>query len=179
MNATITDKSTFSGRMSWSKQFLPAQYKIIEHFAPRLDFSKAANHINICEATEDDDKNFETDVYVCNYNKLNIALRVREGKSTDYGDIMIRSKTKYGSPSELDKIMQGYGDYYLYCWTDPNSDSFTINEYLFIDLDAFRVHMNDVFLGVKAFPYEGTASARFSIDLLVKRACCIACYLEP
>ena len=33
MNATITDKSTFNGRMSWSKQFLPAQYKIIKHFA--------------------------------------------------------------------------------------------------------------------------------------------------
>ena len=44
-----------------------------------------------------------------------VALRVRN-PSCKFRDFTIRSRSKYGGKTEIDKLKEGFGDWYLYVW---------------------------------------------------------------
>lgn len=62
-----------------------------------------------------------------------VALRVRDA-SKPYRDLTIRSKSKYGGRTEIDKIRDGFGDWYLYGWGNGGY----VKEYILVDLDKVR-----------------------------------------
>jgi hypothetical protein len=64
------------------------------------------------------------------------AVRIRRcGYDKRYKDLTIRSYN-HGNRTEIDKLRAGYGDYYLYCWTDCDSE--LISSYWLIDLAKLR-----------------------------------------
>jgi hypothetical protein len=63
-----------------------------------------------------------------------VALRVRE-PSCKYRDFTIRTRSRYGKETEIDKLRNGFGDWYLYGWGDGHE---TVLEYILVDLDKVR-----------------------------------------
>lgn len=63
-----------------------------------------------------------------------VALRVRNPSCT-YRDWTIRSRAKYGNKTEIDKLKEGFADWYLYGWGDGKGN---ILEYILVDLHRVR-----------------------------------------
>ncbi len=63
-----------------------------------------------------------------------VALRVRE-PSCSYRDLTIRSRSRWGHKTEIHKLKEGFGDWYLYGWGDGIS---TVKEYVLVDLHRIR-----------------------------------------
>ncbi len=84
--------------------------------------------------------------------KLTIAVRVRDafktnGKGEPYfkaykNEMTLRGRIPGHLGTELDKIIDGYGDYMFYGWADTDSGS--IMAWTIIDLAAFRAHVASV-----------------------------------
>lgn len=165
---------TFQERKAWSDRFLDQQFQILNNNAGLLDFNKVKRRgVTIEQAPLFDDQNLETDAIM--FGKLRIALRVRSGKSSDYGDIAIRSYLPSGSATELHKLRNGFGDYYLYCWTLDNEN---ITEWILIDLDRFREVMDSCLIIFDHFNNDGTAFNTYSISRLIENECCVATFLD-
>ena len=64
-------------------------------------------------------------------NSGDIAVRIR--RDTNFRDITIRAFNN-GHKTELDKIREGYCDWYLYIWTQNNR----IVEWIFLDVNLIR-----------------------------------------
>lgn len=63
-----------------------------------------------------------------------VALRVRN-PSCKFRDFTVRTRSKYGGKTEIDKLKEGFGDWYLYGWGDGNGN---LLEWILIDLDKVR-----------------------------------------
>lgn len=62
-----------------------------------------------------------------------IAVRIRRPYYT-FRDLTIRSYIN-GYKTEIDKLREGWGRYYLYCWTN---DNIRISEWILIDMNKVR-----------------------------------------
>lgn len=165
---------SFEQSKSWADKFLPQQLEILNNYAGLLDFNKVKKrNIPIEEAPLYDDQNLETDVIMV--GNLRVALRVRNGHSTDFNDIVIRSYRSSGADTELQKIKKGFGDYYLYCWT---ADGKTITEWILFDLDRFREVMDKCLVVFDHFNDDGTAFNTYSIAGLMSTDCCVDSFLD-
>ena len=87
--------------------------------------------INI--STPIEDTQYATDFIITTSNR-NVAVRVRESDCR-FRDLTIRAKTKWNMKTEIDKIKEGHGDIYLYCWKDRN---YEIKDYVIIDIHKLR-----------------------------------------
>src|SRR3990167_636534 len=96
--------------------------------------------IDIDRATEEQDMKQVTDlvVNVRLDNKVDLAIRVREWKdwySESYKDeVSIRARIPTGGKTEIDKIKDGWGRYYLYCWGDGEN----ILNFIYFDIEKAR-----------------------------------------
>lgn len=88
-----------------------------------VDINKSCKHDDLYKATD----------MVIEVPRSNIALRVRDYDSK-YRDFTVRYRTKYGNKTEIDKLREGYCDWYVYGWADKTS----IVEWIIIDLDRVR-----------------------------------------
>lgn len=158
----------YEERKAWADTFLDQQHRILNSCVNLLDFNKVKNRgVQFIPAPEYDDMHLATDTIV--FSNLRIALRVRSGKSSDYGDIAIRSYKPSGAKTEIHKIKEGCGDYYLYCWS---IDGVTITEWILIDLDRFRAVMDSCLKIHDFFTYDGSAFNTYSINKLIEHGCC-------
>ena len=75
--------------------------------------------------------------YILSVNKICVAVRNRKYEyKKKYKDITIRCVSNKNKKTELDKIKEGYGDVYLYCWqTEEGND---IDSYVLVDLNKLR-----------------------------------------
>ena len=163
--------TTFEENKSFADSFIEQQREILNNNVDVLDFNKAKKHHMYRLGTPEEDIYHEADMIIFEFCSLKIALRVRNGHSYDHGDIAIRSKTAYGNRTELDKIVDGEGDYYLYCWTD---DSNNISEYILFDLDMFRDTMDETLSQNNIPNGYGGAFSTFSIHEMLKGDCVVA-----
>lgn len=62
-----------------------------------------------------------------------VALRVRDANIA-FRDLTIRSRSKNGGKTELAKLKEGFGDWYLYGWGSQRR----IDEYILVDLERVR-----------------------------------------
>jgi hypothetical protein len=96
-----------------------------------------------------------------------IAFRVRDSKyQQSYGNqFTLRCQVASGKETELDKILNGYGTWMLYCFgTEEPYPCFT--SWTLIDLDSFRYHyqhnQESLSMGIKS-NNDGSALAWFDI----------------
>lgn len=77
--------------------------------------------------------------FVVNSNHGHIASRIRRPDVT-WRDLTIRTRSRNGGITELEKIRQGLGKWYFYGWADgkmPYGNG-KLKDWMFIDLDIFR-----------------------------------------
>jgi hypothetical protein len=109
----------------WSGRFIPAVRDII------------AKHL-VTVASVYEDQHLATDLVVLQATSRaqRIACRLRRAKYIDrYGQqFTVRSSTRDGSPSELEKILDGWGDAMFYGFANDEH----IVQWFLGDLDVFR-----------------------------------------
>lgn len=66
-----------------------------------------------------------------------VGVRVRTFSSTGnrYRDLTIRTRSRYGQRTEIDKLRDGWGDFYFYGWDNAQGH---IDEYMLLDLAILR-----------------------------------------
>lgn len=89
--------------------------------------------VNFEEASFEADVKEATDVIAIANGKYRIPMRFRRPYKT-YRDLTMRSSRPTGIKTELQKIKEGFGDYYFYGWTKGD----TIIEWMLVDLDKLR-----------------------------------------
>ena len=112
----------------WSDRFLPEIKRIIgEHL--------------IAEPPVEEDSDRNTDLMVLRLDAIRIACRIRNNKYlADFGDeFTIRSGRPSGVKTELTKIIEGWGNYFFYGFSDENDEK--LSKWILCDLNAFRVYL--------------------------------------
>lgn len=90
-------------------------------------------------STDFEDQNYSFDLV---YNgKIEISVRIRKHEYLKYKDFTIRSQSKCGYETEIDKLKKGFGNIYFYGWLDPNE--LNICEYLIVDINKIRYKLDD------------------------------------
>jgi hypothetical protein len=92
----------------------------------------ASKFIKIDVADYESDVKRATD-FVVKVTGGDVAVRIRRANQK-YRDLTIRSYNN-GHKTELQKIKDGYGQFYLYCWTNDNDE---ICEWILVDLESLR-----------------------------------------
>jgi hypothetical protein len=108
----------------WADSFTQQVVNIIRQNAMHI--------IDVREAELDDDTNKATDMVV-SVTGGDVAVRVRRDK-TVFRDLTLRSWRAFGVKTELQKIRDGFADWYLYAWTDGG----VITEWILVSLEKLR-----------------------------------------
>ena len=138
----------------WSDRFLP---EIKEIIGPHL----------LTESLFEMDTKMATDLIVLRAKNIDIACRIRRpGYSERYpNQFTIRSSRDSGVKTELEKIINGFGDWMFYGHSDHKE--IQVGLWYLIDLSAWRAHMikNEEFIkkGVKSNG-DGTKFCWFDLN---------------
>lgn len=113
----------------WSDKFL-------------TDIKRILGECLITEPPICEDSEHNTDLIVLKFDSVRIACRVRKHKYAEkYGDeFTIRKSRPNGHKSELTKIIEGWGDYLFYGFSDELETC--IDKWKLIDLKAVRLFIN-------------------------------------
>lgn len=128
----------------WSDKFLPEIKRILgEHL--------------ITESLEVDDATRNTDLIVLKLEPMRIACRIRKYKYLKrYGnEITIRSSVPSGNKTELEKIKEGFGDWFFYGFADPTETC--LCQWLIGDLNVLREHIDKCQMQTKN-NFDGSSS---------------------
>lgn len=111
---------------SFSDKYIAQAFNILRSLPAGLfvDFEEASFESDVTEAT---------DVIAVANGRYRIPMRFRRPYKA-YRDLTIRSSRPTGVKTELQKIKEGFGDYYFYGWTEGD----TIIEWILVDLDKLR-----------------------------------------
>lgn len=87
-------------------------------------------------ASKWEDTRQATDMVMVASGDVSIAVRIRRPRrGKQYRDLTLRAMTRGGGTTELEKIRQGWGDWYFYGWCDHRD---TITEWVLVNLDMMR-----------------------------------------
>lgn len=112
----------------WADGYLPEIGRVIR------SYPVVGSIVSIKVANDEQDRQCATD-YIVTVSNGDIGCRIREWKYWKlYGDITLRYERPSGIPTEFEKILNGYGRWYLYAWA--KGDGF--GAWVFIDLDKLR-----------------------------------------
>jgi hypothetical protein len=104
----------------------------------RIIRTVAGDIVEFREATPEEDRYSATD-YVVTILGGDIACRIREQWYWfEFGDFALRYSRPTGRKTEVEKIKNGYGRWYLYGWTSRLEDGYKLLAWIFIDLDIIR-----------------------------------------
>lgn len=118
--------------MSWQNdkaradKFLPSIRSILRKNLMKL--------VKVREGTDDEDQKQATD-YVIEIEGGTVCARCRDHK-TGFRDITIRAARASGVKTELTKLRDGFGKYYLYIWGDLVTGQ--VYQYVLFDIDKIR-----------------------------------------
>ena len=123
----------------WSDRFLPEIKRIL---GEQL----------ISEPPIEEDAEHNTDLMVLRLDAIRIACRIRKyDYLKNYGnEFTIRAGLPSGVKTELTKIIEGWGDYFFYGFSDP--DEVFLIQWILGDLKAFRVWFNRELIRLKYMP---------------------------
>ena len=108
---------------AWADQYLPEIERLVRQVAGHI--------VEIRLGTDAEDMTQATD-YVVEVSSGAIACRIR--RDTAYRDLTIRASRPTGARTELEKIREGWGRWYLYMWVSGSD----VEEWMFVDLDKLR-----------------------------------------
>jgi hypothetical protein len=142
MGARDADMSTWQADKRWSDRFLPEIKSIL------------GVHL-IGEPPVEEDAERNTDLMVLRMEAVRIGCRVRRHKYlAKYADeFTIRAGRPSGAKTELTKIIEGWGDYFFYGFTDAAEDA--LAAWLLGDLRAFRLWFLRAMVKTDAGKYPG------------------------
>ena len=114
---------------------LPVQAKHLKSIEEIIR-KNAYDIVDIKLASEYQDTRQATDMVVT-VTTGTIAVRIRTFKSTKkkYRDFTVRSITRCGNKTEIDKLRDGWARWYVYAWENQAGE---ISEWMFIDMDKVR-----------------------------------------
>lgn len=116
---------TFNKNWDFSEKYICEVQKILQQNAMYI--------VNVEVATPEDDMKHATDLKI-KITAGDVSVRIRRSKYT-FRDITIRAY-KDGYKTEIHKLRDGYGDWYLYAW--ENTDQNGIAEWVLVDLNKAR-----------------------------------------
>lgn len=118
------------------------------------------NFVEFRKATEEEDCRFSYDmVFGINFT---ISIRIRKNSYLKYNDLTIRSKSKFGGKTEIDKIMDGLAQVYFYSYM--NKEETELVKIRIADVDAIRnLYKNGKFTGPRK-NFDGTELIAFSFS---------------
>jgi hypothetical protein len=118
--------SSYAENREWSDKYIPAVCKIVgQYLLTPSDFKKDATQA--------------TDLIVLDARDMRIAVRTRDKAKyrEKFGyEFTLRSRVKSGSATELEKVVNGLGDWLFYGFVDEHPEEIT--DWWLIDLSAFR-----------------------------------------
>lgn len=108
----------------WSDRFLPEIKSIL------------GQHL-ISEPPIEEDRERNTDLVVLGFDSVRVGCRMRKSRYLCYDDeFTIRASRPSGNKTELEKIIEGWGDYFFY--GIANDEETRIERWILGDLKAFR-----------------------------------------
>jgi hypothetical protein len=146
----------FKQNKSWEEQ---QQTYVLPYFEKELN-------CQIQIASFDDDVENATDLIITyGLQKFKCGLRIRDIKYLDYDDITIRSRSKYGSSTEIDKLKNT--DRIIYCVANPLDK--IIEKYCILNaLDTYNFLQNSPFLIELQNKNAGTSFKVIPMDIARK-----------
>lgn len=140
-----------------------------QHINNMIEILKAnsMNLISVEIADEYKDTKESTDLII-NVKGGDVAVRTRK-QNVKYRDLTIRSRSKFGNETELDKIKKGFAKWYLYAW--ENGIDY---DYIIVDMDIVRdnglldIQRNEM------FNFDGTKFISIPVTELEFHNCLVA-----
>ena len=118
--------SNFNKNFGWQSNYYPQIKSILMENLGKI--------VNINIADQEQDMKRATD-FVITMTGGDVAVRIRRDGYYKFHDFTIRSSKPSGHKTELQKIIDGYGDFYLYCWTVGDD----IKKWVLINLEKLRI----------------------------------------
>ena len=112
------------------------------------------------ESSEIEDTKLSFDLYFS--ADIQISVRIRSFKYRTYNDITIRSRSKNGGLTEIDKLIDGKGQIYFYGVLSENEE--TIIKYILFDIDKIRDKLKDN--GIERTNADGTKFKCYTFKFL-------------
>ena len=134
---------TYHQNRAWADQYMEQVAKILRRNAMYI--------MSVSIAPDVVDQKQATDMIV-EVKGGQVAVRIRR-TTCRYRDLTVRAHC-HGYKTEIDKLREGFGDWYLYGWVDDRGD---ISEWILLNLDALR---QSGLLDIKRKPisnHDGTA----------------------
>jgi len=122
--------SNYKENRQWSDLFIPELKRVL-----------GENFINV--APEYKDTQEATDLIVMGIGRLCFACRVRRFEYFEKykNQFTIRLKLPGYKKSEMDKIKEGFGDYYFYGFSNKKNNGSGFIQYIIFDLNIFREYL--------------------------------------
>jgi hypothetical protein len=142
-------------------KFTELEYKFAEQIESHIVKALPqlyGNFVEFRKATEEEDCRFSYDmVFGMNFT---ISIRIRKYKYTKFADLTIRSKSKFGGKTEIDKIMDGMAQVYFYSYM--NEAETDLVKVRIADVEAIRtLYNNGKYTGPRR-NFDGTELIAFS-----------------
>ena len=118
-----TGMSKYTINRAWADQYTEQVIALL--------VSNAAHIVNVEVAPQYQDAHYATDMIIQVVGGC-VAVRIR--RDTEHRDLTIRSTLPSGAKTELQKIQEGFADWYLYAWTRNGQ----ICEWILVDLNRLR-----------------------------------------
>ena len=146
---------------SWADKFIPEIAKILTQ--------NAGTFLGVSVASDQEDMERATDLVVTVIGGQ-VAVKIRrDGYKKKYRDWTIRSFRKTGSKTELQKLIEGFAQWYLYLWTDNE----IITDWILINMDKVRA-TNLLYIPRRPFSNnDGTYFIAISVPELKKHSCLV------
>lgn len=121
--------SQFEGNKRWSDKFIPY-------------IADAIGRVLIVPAPFEEDAQRNTDLVVLRMDSVRIGCRVRRHEYfNNYSDeFTIRASLPSGTKTELTKIIEGWGDFFFYGFS--NADETGLEKWTLADFNVFRLWFN-------------------------------------
>jgi len=122
----------------WANQFFNSISDILKiYFGYNTQIIVAPKELDLEKATD----------YLLDMDSSHIACRIRKMEYHEkFADITIRSFRSSGATTELEKLANGFGDYYFYGWGDPPY----ITYFEIINLHKIRPLIKQLFVQVQS-----------------------------
>ena len=113
---------------NWSDKFIPEIKKILGEYL-------------IAEPPPEEDMERNTDLTVLKLDAVRVGCRIRKYKYLEkYSDqFTIREGRPNGTKTELTKIIEGWGDYFFYGFS--NQEESRLEQWILGDLKKFRIYL--------------------------------------
>lgn len=131
-----------------------------------------ARHLMVLNQSSNEEDMTECFDYSVSIAGAKVAVRNRLNKYLRrYGDFTIRSRSQFGGKTEIDKIREGLGDFYLFTW--QTEDERSIEYYIIVDLGIFRSSGLAFSERQERSNGDGTKFISFTLDELSRNGCLV------